>query len=283
MPDGLFQLFFIILIVAASVMDAVARNRKKKERMEEMERAEAEEGVPELEEDSGDILTRDSGDRDWSGTSSRGKQGRTSDDLQPYSFDGEMKEPKESEEAEPAPRETADAMVPDDLWAILTGESRAPRETETPPEPEEVKVKPPEPVRAEQDYRTAPGTARSPTPTSRRSEGRSGGRSDSVRRTPPPPVNVPGESEVYQAIEEPWGDIPDISIGEIRDDGTGADLGDSEGRALKWGVRQGRDTSPYVELLKTGRSSDLRQAIVLSEVLGPPVGMGKKGRPYGLS
>jgi len=280
MPDGLFQLFFIILIVAASVMDAVARNRKKKERMEEMERAEAEEGGPELEEDSGGILTTDSGDRDWSETSSRGKQGRTSDDLQPYSFGGETKEPEE--EAQPAPRETADAMVPDDLWAILTGESRAPREKETPPEPEEVEVKPPEPVRAEQDYRTAPGTARSPSPESRRSEGRSGGRSESVRRPPPPPVNVPGESEVYQAIEEPWGDIPDISIGEIRDDGSGADLGDSEGRPLKWGARQGRYTSPYVELLKTGNSSDLRQAIVLSEVLGPPVGMGKARRPHDL-
>jgi len=279
MPDGLFQLFFIILIVAASVMDAVARNRKKKERMEEMERAEAEEGGAELEEDSGGILTRDSGDRDWSGTSSRGKQGRASDDLQPYSFGGE---PKESEEAEPAPRETADAMVPDDLWAILTGESRAPREEEAPPEPEEVKEEAPEPVRARQDYRTAPGAARSPSPESRRSEGRSVGRSDSARRTPPPPVTVPGESEVYQAIEEPWGDIPDITAGEIRDDGTGADLGDSEGRALKWGARQGRGTSPYVELLKTGNPSDLRQAIVLSEVLGPPVGMGKARRPHDL-
>lgn len=71
-------------------------------------------------------------------------------------------------------------------------------------------------------------------------------------------------------MAEPWGQLEDISQGEIGD-GRGAvqgavELGEGARR------RQGASDSPYVRLVSTGRQEDLKAAIVLREVLGAPVG-----------
>ena len=83
MDDGFFQLLFFGVLILASVFDAMTRGRRKRRRMEEMER----------EEDGA---------------------GEAGDGTEPT-----------------AERETADSMVPDDLWAVLTGQQQ-PQEGEKP-------------------------------------------------------------------------------------------------------------------------------------------------------
>lgn len=90
MEEGLFTLLFILFMVAVSIMDAVGRRRKKQRRMEQME------------EEEGDGAREDSPYTRASDRETYEAYGRT------------------EEEAE---RETADTMVPDDFWAILTGEA----------------------------------------------------------------------------------------------------------------------------------------------------------------
>ena len=273
MQDGLFQLLFIIVILAASVLDAVARSRKKRERMEEMERQD-EAGEWEPVDDGGEVATRD---RSQPGRPIPENAGRA---------------PREVSDDAPAPvarqeRETSDSMVPDDLWAILTGEQRAPRPQPRPVESSgredpaaiasrrtegalgsEVERQPAPPGRPPILSPMPPrrGETKTPAPGWR---DRLQQRGSATRRSQlPPPVEVPGESEVYREIEEPWSSLPDITVGEIGEDDRV--LPDGEG-----GGRMGQRTrvgsrSAYTRLLESGKPGDLRQAIVLSEILGPP-------------
>ncbi|TVP77366.1 MAG: hypothetical protein EA352_03880 [Gemmatimonadales bacterium] len=106
--DGLFELIFILVFIVAAVLDATARRRKKKRRMDDMEsedkgpsgrpatRGEAPEGAS---SSSGSPVGAGSGA--GSGGSGGGSASRSGSD-----------------------RETADSMVADDFWAILTGQPR---------------------------------------------------------------------------------------------------------------------------------------------------------------
>lgn len=98
MGEGFGQLVFILLIMAAAAFDAMARNRKKRERMDEMDQEEAE------------------------GRGAEGHAGTTA-----------TRERPSGPPADEGERRTADQMIPEDFWAILTGQ--APAEPE--PEPEE--------------------------------------------------------------------------------------------------------------------------------------------------
>ncbi len=265
MQDGLFQLFFILIIVLASIFDAVSRNRKKRERMEEMEREEAEGEVRAERGDEAPVATAER-PRDGVLQGDRGGNGRDT---------GRGQDPSREEE-------TADAMVPDDLWAILTGERRPPKPA---PPSRESEEEPLEPVRTG----SSPASARRPSHEPAPSAGSSSGpRSPWGRRPPspapprtpvplPPPVEVPGEGEVYQEIEEPWANLPDITEGEIGFDERPRER-ESEpgGRGAprpRWGKRARVEANPHTRLLVSGRREDLRSAIVLSEVLGTPVGL----------
>jgi len=271
--DGLFQLLFIIVILAASVMDAVSRNRKKREQMEEMERQE--EAADWEPSDEGEVVaTRDRAPPE-----------------RPRPEAPASPRPDVPDRA-PAPvarkeRETSDSMVPDDLWAILTGEQRTPRPQQPRPaessgreDPAAIASRRTEGALGSEVEREPPPTARPPIlspmpPRGGRTETQVPGWRDRLqqRRSPtrqsqlPDPVSVPGESEVYQEIEEPWSSLPDITEGEIGEDDRVLLAGEGGRRP---GQRPRGSRSAYTRLLESGRPGDLRQAIVLSEILGPP-------------
>lgn len=104
MGEGFGQFVFLLIILAAAAMDALGRNKKKRQRMDEMEREEAEEA----------------------GTATA-ERPRPSDRYS-RAPDAPGREQEASGE-----RETADAMIPDDFWAILTGQMPV---EEEPPSPE---------------------------------------------------------------------------------------------------------------------------------------------------
>ena len=273
MQDGVFQLIFIIVILAASVLDAVARSRKKREQMDEMERQE--EAADREPADDEDVIA--SRDRSRTRRPVPENAGRA---------------PREVSDDAPAPvarqeRETSDSMVPDDLWAILTGEQRAPRPQPRPVESSgredpaaiasrrtegalgsEVERQPPPPGRPPILSPMPPRRGETETPAPGWRDRLQQRRSPTRRSQLPPPVTVPGEAEIYQGIEEPWSSLPDITEGEIGEDDRV--LLDGEG-----GGRMGQRTrvgsrSAFTRLLESGKPGDLRQAIVLSEILGPP-------------
>jgi len=302
--EGLGQLVFILILLAAAAFDAMARGQKKKRRMEEMEREEAEGGTATAERPR-------SSERYSRAPESRSQEREAS---------GE--------------RETADAMIPEDFWAILTGQ--APVE----PEPEVEERRPrgedarqAEERRQEEDRRTesasregtgaedyrAAGTRTeeyrprrstedpplrphipAPVPSDRYSE--------RDRETPSParvsPDEAPAtrrgarwmegleardqeaaieeqEAAAYGRIEEPWGEFEDISAGEIGDGSelVGGPIGDGD-RAARPGRRPGSG-SQYTRLLESGDREDLKKAIVLKEVLGTPAGFREIGHEWG--
>lgn len=283
MEEGLFTLLFILFMVAAAVMDAVTRKRKRQQRMEEMEAEEPE-------------------DR-WDGARTGGPRGS------PPAGVGDREGTGHTRDGE---RETADSMIPDDFWAILTGED--PREREgptartspppTPPEtaaPEETRtVEPwrgsgegPEPFDADKlGRRGDPDPFREPhipmpTPWDRMSvekESADGPKEErSTRRSARWMEGKRGregsarwsegigaeEARVYQEIEEPWGELEDIAAGDL--------TGPGEGRAQVVGAettaQRRRTVGPraYTHLVESGDVEDLRKAVVLREILDRPV------------
>lgn len=246
--EGLGQLVFILIIIIAAMLDAIGRSRKRQRRMEEMEREEGEaEAAGEGWLDTGEAPTR----------------------------------------AEQEERETADAMVPDDLWAILTGQAPA----EAPPERQPREEPPrrphiPAPVPGDRyvtrDEEEEP--AEEAPPATRRGAGWMEGLDREERRrteeAPSPSDEVLAEeAAVYGLPGEPWGEIEDISAGEI---GRGADLelDVAEGEEERPARRRAKAASPYVDLLQSGDRGDLRKAIVLSEVLGTPAGFRRIGHDW---
>ncbi|MEX2527225.1 MAG: hypothetical protein WEA09_06255 [Gemmatimonadota bacterium] len=97
MEDGLLQLLFFAFIIVASMVDAATRNKKKKERMEQMEREEASEA---------------------GGEGGVAAPPRRTPDRRPQG-------------AEASGEDTADSMLPDDLWSILTGQDPSTRRRST--------------------------------------------------------------------------------------------------------------------------------------------------------
>lgn len=253
MEDGLFQLLFLGLLILASVFDAVGRRRKRRRRMEEMEREE------------------EVGEREGAGA---GTSARWPAD--PGSVPEEAGAPSPRETSAPAGaraggRDTADSMVPDDLWAILTGEERS-------------------------------GEGRGgglSTPGQIPEEDPSGGPDFGTRETPD---RLPPMPESGRDPEPSWGDQP-YAPGEAPPDWQPAPRPDpprmppqvpahllSRGRTPasvpgafprpRAGQVEGAGPM-YVNLLREGGSGSLRQAIVLTEVFGMPVALRSPGREGG--
>ena len=225
MDDGLFQLLFLGVLILASVFDAATRGRRRRRRMEEMEREEQAEAAGEV----GGAAT----------TTARRRRNLPRPQPSPEGADtaGE--------------REMADSMVPDDLWAVLTGQ-RPPAEGapveggfEPAPSPEpylepEIKREPrplPEAVPVpEAQPVPAPWTPEprlAPMPTS----------------PVPPPVRVPSERAQVARTTPIVGSRYERRVSGHRSDGLAA---------------------AYAGLLRAGGADSLREAIVLTEVLGAP-------------
>lgn len=233
MGEELFTILFILFFILASVLDAVGRRRKKKRRIEQMEREEGE---------------------------SRG---------------GVAPDAKEDER----PRETAETMVPEDLWAILTGQdpSARPEEDEEVPSAAEPPREPHIPTPVPDDRMSSPETRAArrepqeeePPETRRTARWMEG----TVGR---------GESDRWaESMDEPWDDLEDITAGDLTEPG-GAPAGpDAPARPLPPppGRRRPRARSAYVDLLTRGNVEDLRKAMVLREVLDRPVGFRERVGP----
>lgn len=226
MDDGIFTLIFILLVIFMSVVDAVGRKRQKGRRMEEMEREE-------------EAARERRAQRGGGPAASRERPGAAE---------------AEPEEAE---RETADQMVPDEFWAILTGQEPPTREPEIPA---------PVPDDRMSDGRT-PGTP-SPRKTRRSAAWMEGieGREEPDRAQTP---IAEDEEAAYGGLGDPWGELGDISEGDVtarRPVPMGGPAVAGTGLS-----RRRRRQSRYTEMLESGTREDLRKAVVLREVLGPPV------------
>ncbi len=237
MEDGFLTLLFILLMVAAAIMDAVGRRRAKQRRMEEMEEEEEE-----------------ARERPMLSTPDRGEPART----------------------EAGQRETAETMVPEDFWAILTGQEP---ERRPPPEPEPEMGR-----RGDPDPPKEPRIP-SPVPDDRYSvdDAGDGRAADDVPRwgrtredEEPRDTGAIGDEEaaVYAQPEEPWGELADISAGDLTEGTEGEVLeATALGRSRRPSARRrGAGRGRYTRLLETGDIEDLRKAVVLREVLDRPVG-----------
>lgn len=274
--DELFTLVFILLIVLASVFDAVARNKRKRQQKERMEAEEAEEAETDFRPDP--RMRREPG--------------------------GVRQEGGVATEE----RETADTMVPDDLWKILTGqlpeespgqpapprpvpreEPREQPEQEVPGpryEWEKSRRQPETPMPAPQDRM---GTSRAEPQEraeefvhpERRSERWMAGIDREGRRVRSEIEEE--EARIYELPPEPWDQFEDIAAAEIREgEGIGDEISD-EGddlRSRRRRARRGRGAR-YTRLLETGEIDDLRAGLVLKEVLGPPAAFNEPGPEWG--
>ncbi len=238
MDDGVFQLLFFALLILATVFDGVSRRRKRRRRAEEMERE---------EEAGGD-------DGLGSGPSSPGPA---------RSLPGSAPDRTEAPSSE---RETADSMVPDDLWAILTGEERrdagrGPPETVTVPD-EVVSVEPsPGSVEWGERFPEAPG---------------------GLEPIPPPVATTPssaGRPPVGTPVPAAAGTTSASPARLLRRAPSPAPAhrpaGMAGGRQALPAMREDAATprSVYVELLRSGGRGSLRQAIVFAEVFGTPAAL----------
>lgn len=271
MGEELFTLLFILIIIVASVLDAAGRRRAKKRRMEEMEREEAEEAAG-----SGRAQERAEGPRI-----------------------GRPPEPSTAEPTSVPPegeRETAEAMVPEDLWAILTGqqpsrpqqERPSPRETGASAEPsrEAPPREPHIPMPTPQDRmstRTLEGGEATPNveeerPTRRGARWMEGkrGRGESERWAA---ATARVEVESREAMEEPWDEMEDIAAGDLTAAEGELQVEETEGRPRSAGRRGVRGRGRYTGLLQSGDIEDLRKAVVLREILDRPVAFRERVGP----
>lgn len=243
MGEELFTLLFVLFIILASVLDAVGRSRKKKRRMEELER-----------EDS--------------------------------SGEGKL---------EPARRrEPAETMVPEDLWAILTGQEPPSQTRGEAPSPEEPPREPHGAVAVPDHRMSSRGRAESAesgdqttadeVPTRRGERWMEGTRGRGASESwGAAAASIEAQEEaVYGSLDEPWGELDDIAAGEIAVDGAAepqVTAAPSAYRLRSAAVRRPR--SAYTRLLESGSREDLRKAIVLREVLDRPVGFRDRVGPEG--
>jgi hypothetical protein len=294
MGEGFGQFVFLLIILGAAAFDALGRNKKKRQRMEEMEREEAEEGG---------VATAE--------------RPRPSDR---YSRAPDAPEQPREVSGE---RETADSMIPDDFWAILTGQTPVEVEAPSPESRRQTEERTQKedraaerstrdgtgaqewrgPGSAQEDYRPRRSTEDpplrphipAPVPSDRYSS-RPAAEADSGAPTrrgsawmeglerPAPGAEDDAireqEAAVYGSLGDPWGNLEDISTGEIDDD-TELVGGIGEGEYGLARRRRPRGTSPYTEFLESGNREDLKKAIVLKEVLGAPAGFREIGHEWG--
>jgi hypothetical protein len=287
--EGLFQIVIVLVFVVVSILDGISRKKRQEEQKDRMRRNEsAEEGVL-LEdplEELGELGYDDAG-LDRPVPASRGA------------------------ESDPQARETADQLVPADLWAILTGQKPMP-EAPAPPPSERSQLPP---VRPEAEPVSADRETEGPWWSwGKGGEGEGGEKGIEV----PPPVIVPeaplpsragrtsppggtrrsarwmegldrepgdvrvGSRPVPDGLDAAavWDAYQDISTGEIgsaEEEGLRYDetVGETAGREGAAGRRT--TASRYAALLTSGNQEDLRSAIVLREVLGPPIGQRARG------
>jgi len=261
MGEGVVQLLFIVAVILASVFDAVGRNRKRREQ-------EASRGA-EADLEAEGVEGEDFLDEEW-------------DVPEPWEPEGALK-------AEPAPpvseprRTSAEELLPPDLWAILTGQPPRPRTEE--PAGQGMGADAPARASAPSSRPTPLGGGAIPSaPTeTRRSARWMEGVTDAARPRPPESTTAAGDgprraaitgagpaaSPSQGAMVEPWGALPDITVGEIGS----APIGqvDRKNRRPTSGQRGGVGGT-LVRGLVGSSVSELRSAILLREVLGPPVG-----------
>ncbi|MEX0856450.1 MAG: hypothetical protein WD056_02665 [Gemmatimonadota bacterium] len=246
--DGGFEVMFVLILVVASILDAVARGQKKKRRMEEMDREE------QGEDASDPVATIDEEDR-WSG--------------RPSDVSREVDAPSASRGSEER-RETSDSMIPQDFWAILTGEATIGKEA--PEVEEEVRSNRPAlpPIAKKEEFpdravqagrKVEPGRrldpSSSPLPDLLPVPSREGRGS-----TPRRPRATTGRATSLGLPEEGGSAWTDRTLGAPPE------------------VRSRRRPSPYAKLLLSANHEDVRQAVVLTEILGPPVALRTKYEPW---
>jgi hypothetical protein len=265
MGEELFTLMFILIIIAASVLDAAGRRKAKKRRMEEMEREEAEEA-------SG---TRRPQERTEGPRVRRSPEPSAAESTSASSGEGE--------------RETAETMVPEDLWAILTGQQPSQSQREKAPaesSPQEPPREPHIPMPAPQDRMstgTLEGTGSAPAseeerPTRRSARWMEGkkGRGESERWGA---TTARMEAESREAMEEPWDELEDIAAGDITA-AEGEVQAEEVGGRLQPARRRGvGGRGRYTQLLQSGDIEDLRKAVVLREILDRPVAFRERVGP----
>jgi hypothetical protein len=233
--EGVFQLLVILFFIAASIFDAVARSRKKKEQKDRLDQEDGEEvgtitrapgsrrpGAPEGRRKAPVPGTPRSPKQGSEGTRSGGSAGEAG-----------RKAPDEGR------RTAADEMIPEDFWAILTGQApkqKAPAPPPTAPELPPAEPHIPVPVPSDRytpeaeaddrDYgrspvavdRTIHTAKRSPGTPTRRSarwmEGLGGTPAEATAGRRP---HAAGSRRPVDPMEEPWGVQEDISLGEIGD------------------------------------------------------------------
>ena len=213
MDDGLFQLLFFGVLILASMFDAATRRRRRRKKMQDMEVEESAEPPADWEVRGDDIA------------------------IEPQ----DVRQPT----APGRERETADSMVPADLWAILTGPHPDPTGSRDSDVSEQAE-RPAAPPRQTE----APKSRPEPTPRS----------TSPSKPTPTPPAPEPAPVALRATRQR-----------------TSAPA--SVRRAPAWisGARADGAALPYVHLLRGGGPDALRSAVVLSEVLGTPAAF----RPLG--
>lgn len=204
--DSGFVLIILIFVII-SILEGVTKKRRQRARQQQ--------GAPPDRSDA------ESSDRTVAGPEAR-----------PRPSDRERPDDRPAPQAQEPAR--AEDMIPDDLWEILTGEKRPPREAPSPESEEEPEDQPEFEVEPEPVYVPEPAPAPSPKPARPQPVSRE-------RRAPDPAVAVgrrrtikPGQLEVL-----------DLPVARPR-------------RRIDLGL-EGRD--------------ELRRAIVLREILGPPRGL----------
>jgi len=270
--EGFVTILFILLFMAASVIDAVGRKKKRQRRMEEMEA-----------EDSGEQWSPDATGRDDSPVAVeedpdryRRIPGAGEPDEDRY-----RRAPSRQREPSPAPsagapssqrdEESAESMVPEDLWAILTG--RAPERPSPEPDPGPGIPAPTPGDRMSRSTREGSKPVEATEVETRRSSRWMEGMDDrgvSDRWSERVEAVEVGEAEVYRQLEEPWGKLEDISKGDLTE--VSSPLSTDEKDHVRARVRGGAGT-PYTRLLETGSMNDLRKAVVLKEVLDRPMAL----------
>jgi hypothetical protein len=236
MEDGLFQILFFAVLIAASMFDAATRRRRRR-KMEEMER---EEGTVGSEQESEEVAA---------GAQSSGRT------------------------AAPEPsgrRETADSMVPADLWQILTGQQPFPEE----PGAERPRSRTGSPSGSASPPEVgSPSRGDLPAGIGRGARGRPPG-PESKRRAPSPFEQAPFPKMPEPAAAPTYGAAARVPTPPP----PAAPIVPTRAPAWIAGRRSAGLALPYVDLLRAGGGrAGLRKAIVLTEVLGPPAALRSTG------
>jgi hypothetical protein len=256
MDEGFVQLLFVLLLMFASLLD-VAKRAKRKRPGQTGELPSEDEPPPEVRRPR-----RGPRERRVPGTPTGAQTGAPTTSQTPGT------------DAPADRRETADTLVPDDLWAILTGE-RPPTKEPRPRDPEA------EPWSDEEDRWTGEGV---PYPREGESTEAETWRpevtpeelpsteapaevlpEDERRRRPAPWVSVPTESQprrmpVPAKVATPTPSVPVAPRVVVS-------------APLALHATRRSPAARYADLLRRGGVDSLRQAVVLREVLDPPIAL----------